>query len=76
MPDKIYLECKRVPYGKPNMPMEKREYNIVGTRPVGCINEIIEFITGRGDLEYTHLFLSDIDGKYEVSISSGSITQV
>ena len=68
----MVLRCKRVIYAKPNIPMNKREYNLPGiSTAVGCINEVIEHIAKPHG--YTHLYLEDIDGNYTVDVENSKI---
>ncbi len=54
---------KRVCYGKKDVPMEKREYRMLGDKtPVGCIAEIITYIMK--PLNVKKALLDDIDGRY------------
>lgn len=69
------LECTRAVYGKPNMPMDKREYTMdnLGSS-VGFITEIIEYIAKPNG--YNYLNLKDKDGVYVVTVSTNEIKKI
>lgn len=43
------ITLDRVSYGQPGVPRERREYRIRPHSPVGCLDEIREFLKGIGD---------------------------
>jgi len=64
---------KRVIYGKKNVPFEQREFSAFMGGPVGCANEIIDFIKQKMPYIHTIVFEDHIEKEeyvYDVKTSS------
>lgn len=60
---------KRVVYGKKGVPLEQREYSAFMGGPVGCIDEIVDFVKQKMPYIDVIIFEDHIEGekhKYDI----------